>query len=342
MKFLLQEAFKSLSVIKTKKKIGFVIPSVSFYDKASASTRIRVYDIIQSFDGDKEFHLELYRSHRYYDLVCFLKTYDAMAQSLAGKLKRKGTQVIFDININIFEKGSASVSEQQREDGYRFATRCEAILTNSPHTLEVLKNEVANKPVYLINEAIPNAYFDVNHKEKSQSLRLIWVGYAHKAKSLLLIKDVLNQLHKTIPLKIIVIAEKQPDLSALNIPIEFRTYNHQRITKDLADADVFVAPRDLTDPYNLGHSFTKIGIAMAAGIPVVASPVPSYRASPAICCTSKADWEKALTQLHTDTDFRNTLIAKGKEYCMVHYGLASVKANYTSLFKTLLDQPKDL
>ena len=341
MRFLLQEAFKSLSVIKTKKKIGFVIPSVSFYNKADASTRIRVYDIIKSFDRDKEFHLELYRGHRNYDLVCFLKTYDATAQSLASKLKRKGTQVIFDININIFEKESLSVSKQQREDGYRFATRCDAILTNSPHTQEVLKNEVVNRPVYLINEAISNTYFDVRHKEKSQTLRLIWVGYSHKARALLLIKDVLNQLHKTIPLKIIVIAEKQPDLSGLNIPVEFRIYNHQRITEDLAHADVFVAPRDLTDPYNLGHSFTKVGIAMAAGIPVVASPVPAYQASPAICCISEADWKIALTQLNTDAEFRNTLITKGREYCMLHYGSTSVKAHYASLFKTLLNQPKD-
>lgn len=322
--------------------MGFVVPAVGFYNKVAASTRIRVYDIIKSFVRDKEFHLEIYRGHRNYDLVCFLKTYDATAQSLASKLKRKGTRVVFDININIFEKGSASVSERQREDGYRFATICDAILTNSPHTQEVLKNEVTNKPVYLINEAISKAYFNVKIKAKSQALRLIWIGYAHKAKALLLIKNVLNQLHKTTPLKIIVIAEKQPDLSALNIPIEFRAYNHQRITEDLSHADVFVAPRDLTDPYNLGHSFTKVGIAMAAGLPVVASPVPAYKASPAICCISEADWKTALTQLNTDTDFRTTLIAKGREYCMLHYGSTSVKAHYTSLFKTLLNQPKDI
>lgn len=341
MKFLLKEAIKSISVSRVKKKVGFVVPSIGFYDKVSASTRIRVYDIIDAFNTDPEFHLELYRSFRHYDIVCFLKTYDAPAQLLAKKLQTQGTRVVFDININIFEAGSSSVSDQQRQDGNCFAGISDAIITNSPHTQALLREQFVDKTIRLIREVISDSYFNVKKGKTSSVFTLLWVGYAHKADALSLIKNVLNQLHKTITLKIIIIAEKQPDLSLLTVPVEFRTYNHDRITEDLAEADVFVAPRDLTDPYNLGHSFTKVGIAMAAGIPVVASPVPSYTASPALCCSGEEDWSKTLTRLYTDTEFRNNLISKGKQYCAAEYGLPSIKSHYNKLFADLLTQSID-
>lgn len=341
MKFLLKEAFKSISVSRVKKKVGFVVPSIGFYDKVSASTRIRVYDIIEAFDTNPEFHLELYRSFRRYDIVCFLKTYDASAQLLAKKLQAQGTRVVFDININIFEAGSSSVSDQQRQDSNYFAGISNAIITNSPHTQAVLRQQFTNKTIRLVKEVISEAYFNVKKRGISSVFTLLWVGYAHKADALLLIKNVLHQLHKTIPLRIIVIAEKKPDLSSITVPIEFRKYSHRRITTDLAEADVFVAPRDLTDPYNLGHSFTKVGIAMAAGIPVVASPVPSYTASPALCCSGAEDWSTALTRLYTDTEFRNNLISKGKQYCAAEYGLPSIKSHYNKLFADLLTQSMD-
>lgn len=339
--FFLKEILKLLPIGQSKKRIGIKVPELGWYNKVTASTRIRAYDVIEAFNMDEQFVLELYKPLRKYDMVIFLKNYDNSAYQLAQRLKQKGSIVIFDININIFETGSEAVSDQQLEDGDRFASFSDAIITNSPYTEGVLQQKFAEKNVFLINEVISKNYFKVRKRKSADILTLIWVGYAHKAKALLLIKNVLTQLHKEIPLKLIVIAEKKPSLSSMTTPIEFRTYKHNHILNDLADADIFVAPRDLTDPYNLGHSFTKVGIAMAAGIPVVASPVPSYKGSPVLCPSSAEEWTKTLTRLHSDIKFRDALISEGKEYCTRHYGLDSVKSRYVDLFKGLLNQTID-
>ncbi|MDW3192759.1 MAG: glycosyltransferase [Cytophagales bacterium] len=335
MKFLVKEVLKSFSTYSTHKKIGFIVPSVGFYSKVDASTRIRVYDIIETFRNNREFHLELYRNHRYYDIVIFLKTYNASAQTLAIKLQQQGTRIVFDININIFEKGSNFVTTKQLEEGIAFANISDAIITNSPHTLSILRQRFTEKVTYMINETLSNNYFRIREINDSDSLTLIWIGYAHKAAALLQIKNVLEELHQNTPLIVIIVAEKEPDLSLLTVPIEFRAYQHNRIPEHLAQADIFIAPRDLTDTYNLGHSFTKIGVAMAAGIPVVASPVPSYLDSPAICCSSKEEWIRAITKLYTDRTFRESLIVRGKKYCSDHYSLESVQSDYLNLFRRI-------
>jgi len=335
--FFLKEILKLLPIGQSKKRIGIKVPKLGWYNKVTASTRIRAYDVIEAFNKDEQYGLELYKPFRKYDLVIFLKNYNDTAYQLAQRLRQKGTLVVFDININIFESGSKAVSEQQLADGKRFANFCDAIITNSPYTQSVLQQKFIDKSVFLINEVISEPYFKVK-KRSTDVFTLIWVGYAHKAEALLLIKDVLAQLQEKIPLKLMVIAEKKPNLSSMSIPIEFRAYGHNRILNDLSDADVFVAPRDLTEPYNLGHSFTKVGIAMAAGIPVVASPIPSYQDSPALCPLSDEEWGKALARLHSDIKFRSTLISEGKAYCMCYYGIASVKPRYVDLFKNLLNQ----
>lgn len=339
--FFIKELVKLFSTGQSKKRIGFKIPALGWYHKVPASTRIRAYDIIKAFDNDEQYRLELYKPLRKYDMVIFLKNYNHAAYQLAQRLKQKGTKVVFDININIFETGSVSVSEKQLEKGDHFARLCDAIITNSPYTLSILQQRFIEKPTYMLNEALSKYYFNVREIKDSDTLTLIWIGYAHKASALLLIKNVLDELHQTIPLKVIIIAEKEPDLSLINVPIEFRTYQHNRITEHLARADIFIAPRDLTDPYNLGHSFTKIGIAMAAGIPVVASPLPSYEPSPALCCSSDEDWVEALKSLHSDLELRNRLISEGRAYCKLHYNLDAVKTQYIGLFKNLLNQQLD-
>lgn len=335
MIFLLKEIFKSFKPLGNRKRVGFVVSDISSYNRVTASTRIRVYDLIRAFEGDASFRLELFRSWGRYDIVIFLKAYDKAAYQLAEKLQSRGTKVIFDININIFESGSMYVTNLQREEGIRFATLSNTIITNSPHTESILKKLFPDKGIHFIEEAIHGSYFQALAK-KPPSAQLVWVGYKHKAEALLLIKEVLLELFEKYPFNIKVICEENPTLDFGKIPVVFRTYRHKYIVKELSEGTVFIAPRDLSDTYNMGHSFTKIGTAMAVGLPVVASPLPAYQESPALICNTKEEWRNALTSILEGTVDLEELKKKGKTYCQDYYGIKKIKGEYRNLFNSVV------
>lgn len=335
--FSLQELLDFNTSANKKKRVGFVIPEIGFYNKVTASTRIKVYDVIKAFRTNDHYRLELYNRFRKYDMVIFLKTYGPKAFKLAGQLKRKGTKVVFDININVFESGSSYVSKEQTAEATKFASLCDVTLTNSPYTKRVLNEMEIAKEVRVIHEAISDDYFQPIDLEKDSEIPvLLWVGYAEKAKALDKIKPVLLELSKELDFKIRIISEKDPKLDHGSISLDYKPYKHQEIVKELKQADAFIAPRDLTDPYNRGHSFTKIGIAMAAGLPVFASPVPSYINSPAILCKNNEDWLNALGDYLKGEVDKQRLREDGVRYCSEMYGMNNVKASYEKLFNDFI------
>lgn len=335
MPFLLKEVIKTCAIVKHKVKIGFVVPGVSPYNSVTASTRIRGYDIIRAFENDTKYHLELYRPFRKYDAVIFIKLYNEKAYQLAKKLQQQGTQIVFDININIFELRSDFVSEQQVDEGRKFATLSDTIITNSEYTENLLKDIFPKKDIYFIKEAIHRSYFKVSPK-KSSPVEFIWVGYQHKAEALYLIKEVLLELFEQHAFSIKIISQENPHLDLGKIPVAFEPYRHTKITKMLSGATAFLAPRDLSDPYNLGHSFTKIGVAMAAGIPVIASPIPSYKGSPAIICNTQKEWRTSLQSLFDNTLDLEKLKLTSRRYCHENFDIDQVTQAYRYLFEQMM------
>lgn len=335
MKFLLKEMAKSFKPLGNRKRVGFVVPGIASYSRVTASTRIRVYDVIQAFEGDSHFQLELFRPLRSYDIVVFLKTYNKAAYRLAEKLQAQGTRIIFDININIFESETAFVSKQQVEEGRKFAALSDTIITNSEYTENLLRGIFPEKDIYFIREAIHSSYFK-DPSKKSSPVEFIWVGYQHKAEALYLIKEVLLELFEQHPFSIKIISQENPSLDLGKIPVAFEPYQHTQITRMLSGATAFLAPRDLSDSYNLGHSFTKIGVAMAAGIPVIASPIPSYKGSPAIICHTQKEWRTVLQSLFDNTLDLESLKLTSRRYCHENFGMDQVAQAYRYLFEQMM------
>jgi hypothetical protein len=76
---------------------------------------------------------------------------------------------------------------------------------------------------------------------------------------------------------------------------------------------VIISPRQLANPYNQSHTEWKITLGMAAGLPAIASPQPSYLDVAEIAdhpkavtiCGSDADWCDAFAEAMGDVDFED-------------------------------------
>lgn len=334
MKFLLNEGIKFFK-ITSKKRIGFVIPQIHTYNNVMASTRMRVYDIINFFKNDPKYFLELYKPIHNYDILIFQKYFDKKAYNIAIKHKKRGVKIILDLNVNYFDWSSTLIEKKQSNDLKSFLNISDHLIVTGDFLYDKAREQLPKLDSTIINECISEKYFLGQKIKFNREKILVWSGYSQKAKDLYIIKDVLEDLRKKHSFKIRVIAEKDPQLSFKNIEVEYKKYAENTIVNDLSAADFFIAPRNLDDPYNLSHSFTKIGVAMGIGLIVFASPVPSYLNSPAVICRKNEDWKEKLDLALNEKIEIDLKSKQGKKYVKNNFSQKIIKKQYENFFNKL-------
>lgn len=329
--FLIKQDLKSFLPVK----IGFVIDNAVAYNETMASTRMRCYDIINYLD--KKFIMaELFRPFRKYKVVLFQKSFSDDSVKLAQYLKKQGIKIIFDINVNYVQKeGEARefIQDKQTENVLRMINLSDEVLVASLKLKEIYSRY--HPAVTLIEEGVHDSFFKVmkTHYNK-QYLNVMYCGYSAKAKELLLIADVLKELHKIYPLRLLFICETDPKLNI--IPYEFLSYNQRILPKLLIKGDIKVAPRDLSNSYNWGHTFTKVAYPMAVGIPAVASPVPSYIGREVLICNDEDSWYKTLESLIKSLHYRSEMGTSARKFVKSHFSIEKIGFQYVKLFEKFL------
>lgn len=314
---------------------SFLTPYFSKYNKQMASTRLRVHDIIYYSLYSKEINARFFNPLEKFDIIVFQKNFNKKAYSIATKYKQKNTKIILDINVNYFDTKSDYILRNQHFDIKNFLNVSDMIFTTTEYLKDyILKNTPFSK-VVVIPEIISDEFFKLkkNHKKKNE-INFLYVGYAVKALELELIKNEIERLGKKYNAKLIMICESPPKIN-IHIKKFFIKYNQFKLPSDMIKGDIFINPRDLSESYNLGHSFIKIGYPMSVGLPVVTSPIPSYLKSPAIICENDDNWFDLVENLINNYELRNQLSKKGRIYCYKNFSKNIVMDQYLDYFKTL-------
>ena len=108
----------------------------------------------------------------------------------------------------------------------------------------------------------------------------------------------------------------------------------------MLNGDFIFAPRDLSEPYNRGHSFFKIGVFLAIGIPVIASPIPSYKelVSGDKCgkklCFSKDDFRNTIKELYNNRE-KLKAWSRNAKLVMKKYTTLEISKKYFKIFKKI-------
>lgn len=339
MRFLIQEILRGCAIPRQPVRIGFVLDVIPIpYSMIMASSRLRAYDVILAFMHDEKFFLELFKPWSSYDVVIFQKAFRDKHRKLAKKLKQSGTKIVLDININIFDADTRSpyTNTPFRKWAELFLPYTDKILTSSPFLQKHAQITYPDIPATLIEEHVPDVYFSAKKNVEKEPTTLIYAGYAVKAQEVHHLTHALQHLRKKHYFQLLFICEKNPHIQIPNIECHFERYRQERIHMQILKGDIFLAPRDLTLPYNMGHSFSKIGLPMAVGVPVIASPVPSYEHAPALFASTAAEWEDGLETLFNDTNTRTRLSRAGRTYCHNAYSTARIMSQYRDFFNKTL------
>ncbi len=326
--FLLKELLRP-SFFNTD-RVGWVLPNLRAYGAADASTRIRAYDLWAPLN-ELGVQAELYRPFLSYGAVVFQKSFAPEHLRLAKELKRKGARVLLDINVNYLELDEQFVPPSHREDVKRMLAVIDGLVVASAHLADAYAAAYAG-PIFTVEDSLRLEDVPRPKAHAGKGTRLLYCGYAVKAAELELIAPVLRRLHERHGASLVFVCDKDPRFPG--VPSEFHPYRQDDLARLLSLGDVKLAPRDLSRPYNLGHSAAKIAGPMAAGLPVVASPVPSYRGTPALLCEGETQWEEALERLIVDPALRSELGARGREHAARHWDAPVVARAYADVLRT--------
>lgn len=317
----------------------FLIPYFSIYGSLIASTRLRVNDIIYNCLNSPNINSRFFNPFSKYDILIFQKNFSKKALSIAYKFKKRHTRIILDINVNYFNIDCKYITEQQNKDILNFLKITDKIITSSNYLKDYILTNNIFSDVEVIPEIISDHFFKIKKRHfNKKEINFLYVGHADKAVELELIKNDLERLKKEFQIKLITICQRQPKIN-LDIKMIYKKYKQHRIHIDMLEGDIFLNPRDLSNPYNLSHSFTKIGYPMSVGIPVVASPVPSYLKSPAVICKSTDSWYEKIKNLIEDYEKRNFLGNEGIKYCKQNFSKYKIMMKYFALFNRVLLNP---
>jgi glycosyltransferase involved in cell wall biosynthesis len=318
------------------------------WDRLSVVAHIRYAGIAQHLHRLGRFDMERYRSWRSYDAVVFVKLMNDQAFAEAQRLKKRGTPVIFDANVNYYDISgdfpipSLRPTPQQREQAIRMTELADVVVADSSYIRDMAA--AWNPHTVWIPDAVDTERFMPGPaRSGKEPLTLVWSGIGSKAVHLEVVEPVLDRL--AFPWRLLLIPGK-PDAKDVLAPVVTRLRRHSQVRirywgeepyeKALRQADVIISPKKLTCSYDLGHTEYKITLGMSAGLPALASSQPSYRDTLAdgkggSICASEEEWEQALLRFAQDRAYLQEQSRLAREKVLARYSIPVVAAQYADV-----------
>lgn len=326
-----------------KKQVGWIVADHLIkkrvrFEHLRDSLKMRVANIALWINEHSDsIYNSMYDPDRKYDLVVFFKAMSPADIDEARKIKAYGGRVIFDANVNYYEiwgeykEFSNRPLAGQKEAAVEMTTLADLCVGDSSKLCELAGKY--NQRVLLVPDNVDMQTFRfVRQHWQVKPVRLVWSGISFKAWHLLLLADVLPELDD---IELVLVSERRPsvmDRLASGIRCRYLPYSDQGYARILSECDIIISPKELVNAYEVGHTEYKITLGMAAGLPVVASPLQSYveavSAGGGIIASTSEEWLTALRKLADDYELRAEMGKKAWQTVVERYSTPVVAAQY--------------
>ena len=286
------------------------------------------------------------------DFAIFVRRQDELDYKLAIKLKKRKIKIILDLCVNYFIESDAPgikkpVTDDHINNCKKMTKVCDAVFCASNNIKGYAQR--FNDNTYYLPDSVNQEHFKYKKNEidfSRKRIRAIWSGTTNKSHELLEYMNVLEEFNISLR----IIAEKRPKsfghpFSFSQNKAFFSRWKYETFPKTMLNGEFVFAPRDLSEPYNRGHSFFKIGIFLFSGIPVIASPIPSYKEiikgeNCGKLCDSKEDFRNIIKNFCKN---REILVnwSKSASLVMEKYTTLEISKKYIKTFKKILKQKKE-
>ncbi len=292
---------------------------------AQASFRLRIAELVpllraRGFELDVHVRprqiiarRRLLRTASQYDSVILQrKLLDPMDASLLRQCARK---IFYDIDDAVMLEQRPVGAIERWRNRRRFAATADIadhVVAGNEYLADFFRQR--GRAVTILPTVVDPAHYQVKQHAETNSPRLVWIGS----------RSTLPYVEKFLP-AIEAAAKRAAGLSLVTIadagiadapvPAEHIPWSAETEAASLLRGDIGIAPTP-DDPWTRGKCGFKIIQYMAAGLPVIASPVGAnaeiVTSNCGILATSSLEWVEAIVQLAGDCAIRAAMGAAGR------------------------------
>jgi len=332
-----------------------------FNDPMVASVRYRCLNPLRELERRK-FPVELFKPQNIdqYTAVIFSKAYDEVSYAFAAELKARGKTIIFDICDNHFYNPYNLPKFQiVRNRLLRMLSITDLVVTSTCALAEVISNETKlSSPPVVISDAVEESDLPVRRtflnkltsrfSAKSQLDRskanFLWFGIhggenaPYGMLDLLNIRDVLHDLSKEYPFRLIVVSNSikkfRKHIRPCFADALYIEWGDVPLRDIFRMTDINVIPIS-KNPFTLCKSNNRLVLSLYEGIPTVADEIPSYTEFRRFCILD--DWEYGLRSYLRNKESVQEPLVMARKYIDEHYTITHIGDKWANLLTAFTD-----
>jgi glycosyltransferase involved in cell wall biosynthesis len=252
-----------------------------------------------------------------FDIVVFQRFQSHDAEELARALQAVGTRTVY-VEGEFFNSRMPMVVDE-------LVVGCETL--KELNGVYSHKTSVIESPI----ETSPDLVKDSSRPPQRNEIRVVWVGYPENLHLLAPVKDALKD-PRLSDFRLVTIS-RGPDVSI--------QWNRRRVWGQLLDCDIGVLPAPLGGEYHFKPN-TRMTMLKALGLPIVASPLPSYvqtltHGRSCYFARSAGEWAENLAAL-ADFARRREIGLADRDRILATYGLNAIGRRWLALFQRLANR----
>jgi glycosyltransferase involved in cell wall biosynthesis len=241
-------------------------------------------------------------------------------------LRQSARKIFFDVDDAVMlHSRPVGFIENWRTQRRFDATAKNADLVVAGNEYLAEKFRAKGAKVAILPTVVDPVHYQTKSHGQTDSPKLIWIGSASTLKYLQESLPILAEAAKQIPgLRLVTIADQT--LAHSTLPLDHIAWSVESESAALCRGDIGIAPTP-EDPWTLGKCGFKIVQFMAAGLPVIASPVGANRelvvpGETGYLASNSAQWVEAITKLSADPALRQKMGQAGRKRVEEHFSLA--------------------
>lgn len=244
-------------------------------------------------------------------------------------LRRFACRLLYDVDDAVFQRDSYHrKGPYSRKLLARFRATlavADAVIVGNEYLKEQVERFAPGTPSYVIPTCVdPSRYMFAQHDATGNRVRLVWIGSSSTLRALKLAEPCLAAVARRLPgIELRLICDRTIEVPGVRVVA--RPWSAATEAAELAAADIGISWLP-DDAYSQGKCGLKVLQYMAAGLPVVASPVGVHprmivAERTGLLPSTPDQWAEAVARLAADPTLRHRMGAAGRRRVEDHYSV---------------------